>query len=84
MSRAFDTINRKKLTNHLQEKLTNDEMRLTYLLISDVKLNVRLGVAQGDCLSAIPFIFHQAKSVKPSSIPKERIMEDGIMWSASD
>ena len=70
MSKAFDSVNRSILLTQLEEILNEVEMRLMYLLITDVVLNVRLGtkmgediqtnigVAQGDCLSALLFIFY--------------------------
>ena len=86
MIKAFDTVNRNKLLKYLEEFLTKSEMRLVYLLISGVELRVRVGneigeiietnvgVAQGDCFSAIFFIFYLAKIVKP--FPEKTIEED--------
>ena len=97
MSKAFDTVNRNKLMKYLEEILTPSEMRLMFLLIAGVKLRVRvgkefgeyietnIGVAQGDCLSAILFIFYLAKSVKP--FPNTTTAEDHtgqVLWSALD
>ena len=68
MSKAFDTVNWKTL-------LKKFEIRMMYLLTNNVKLKVRVGrssgeeiltntgVAQGDCLSALLFIFYLAKFV---------------------
>ena len=72
MSKAFDTVDRNKLMNQLEELLNAYEMRMMHLLIADVELFVRMGnemgdnirtnigVAQGDCLSAFLFIFYLA------------------------
>ena len=74
MSKAFDTVCRSKLLTDLQEILEPDEMHMMAVLISDVVLTVKLGkelgeqiktevgIAQGDCLSAVLFIFYLAKS----------------------
>ena len=97
MSKAFDTVNRNKLMEYLNNILSPGEMRLIYLLISGVKLKVRIGkelgdsiqtnigVVQGDCLSAILFIYYLAKSVK--TFPKVTIREDHegeALWSPLD
>ena len=68
MSKAFDTVNWKTL-------LKKFEIRMMYLHTNNVKLKMRverssgeeiltnIGVAQGDCLSALLFIFYLAKFV---------------------
>ena len=75
MSKAFDTVCRNKLLTDLQEVLEPDEMHMMAILISDVVLTVKLGkelgeqfktevgIAQGDCLSAVLYIFYLAKSL---------------------
>ena len=97
MSKAFDSVNRNKLMEYLNDILSPGEMRLSYLLISGVKLKVRvgkefgvpiltnIGVVQGDGLSAILFIYYLAKSVKP--FPRITIREDHegeVLWSPLD
>ena len=74
MSKAFDTDCRSKLLTDLQE----DEMHMMAVLISDVILTVKVGkelgeqiqtevgITQGDCLSAVLFIFYLAKSLTPN------------------
>ena len=96
MSKAFDTVNRSKLLNILKEILNNNEMRLMDILISDVKLQVRvgaelgkeittnIGVAQGDCLSAVLFILYLSKAIKPMPLPIEEDYSDRNLWSALD
>ena len=78
MSKAFDTVCRNKLLKDLQEVLEPDEMHMMAILISDVVLTVKVGkelgeqfktevgIAQGDCLSAVLFIFYLAKSPTPN------------------
>ena len=97
MSKAFDKVDRNKLLEMLAEILDESEMRLMDILISDVLLNVRLGdtlgkdiltligIAQGDCLSAILFIFYLAIALK--NTPTESTKEDHshrILWSELD
>ena len=78
MSKAFDTVCRSKLLTDLQEILEPDEMHMMAVLISDVVLTVKVGkelgdqiktevgIAQGDCPSAVLFIFYLAKSMTPN------------------
>jgi hypothetical protein len=75
MSKAFDTVHRTKLIKDLQDILPPDELHLMSILIKDVKLQVKInkttgrefetktGIAQGDCLSAVLFIFYLARSL---------------------
>ena len=74
MSKAFDTVCRSKLLTDLQEVLEPDEMHMMAVLISDVlkvgkelgkHIKTEVGIAQGDCLSAVLFIFYLAKSLTP-------------------
>ena len=77
MSKAFDSIDRKKLMRYLREFLTESELYMMNLLINDVVLNVfvggesgkniftNIGSCQGDCLSAFFFILYLAKAIKP-------------------
>ena len=86
MSKAFDTVSRKKLLNDLKNLLNQDEYHMLSILILDVKLRVKVGdhegeeiitevgIAQGDCLSAILFIFYLAITLnreEPAVIPTE-------------
>jgi hypothetical protein len=80
MSKAFDTVSRGKLMKDLETILQPDEMHLMNILINDVKIHVRVGqetqespietttgICQGDCLSAVLFIFYLANSIKDPS-----------------
>ena len=72
MSKAFDTVSRMKLLNDLKHILEPDEYHMLSILILDVRLKVKVGdqegeeiitevgIAQGDCLSAILFILYLA------------------------
>ena len=97
MSAAFDTISRSQLISQLSNRLKPNEMRMVHLLITDVKLYVRvgkttgkeimsnIGVAQGDCLSALLFIFYLAYVIH--EISRETTREDHrdrVLWSALD
>ena len=97
MSKAFDTVNRPKLLQYLKEILSECEMNMINILIKDIILNVQIGqkigndivteqgITQGDCLSAIFFVFYLGKAIKP--IPLYAIREDyrdKIFWSELD
>ena len=73
MSKAFDTVCRSNILTDLQEILKPDDMHVMAVLIGDVVLTVNVGkvlgehaktvvgIAQGDSLSAVLFIFYLAK-----------------------
>ena len=96
MSKAFDTINRKKLMEELQEILTESEMHIMDILINDVIINIKfrnttvsdiltaIGICQGDCLSALLFILYLGAALR--QIPTEIQREDhtGTLWSQLD
>ena len=75
MTKAFDTVNRRNLLQELKEKLEPDELHILSILIKDVSLKVKIrteigeskeadiGIAQGDCLSTVLFIFYLARSM---------------------
>ena len=77
MSKAFDTVLRKELLEGLEEILLPEELHLLHILINNVKLRVRvgdeygedistqIGIMQGDCLSAVLFIFYLARALTP-------------------
>jgi exonuclease III len=75
MSKAFDTVNRNKLFEGLEEIMMPEELHILHILTNDVKIKVRvgseygeefktiIGIMQGDCLSAILFIFYLARAL---------------------
>ena len=79
MSKAFDTVNRNKLFEGLEEILLPEELHLLHILTNNVKLKVRVvseygsefatlvGIMQGDCLSAALFIFYLARALSHRS-----------------
>ena len=96
MSKAFDSIDRKKLMGYLREILTESERYMMHLLINDVVLNVfvggesgknvftNIGSCQGDCLSAFFFILYLAKAIKPLPTMIEREDYNRPLWSELD
>ena len=96
MPKAFDTVNRGKLLSMLADFLTNSELHIMKVLIMDITLNVKvgntvgndikteIGIAQGDCLSALLFIVYLALALKelPTLISKEDYEKP--MWSELD
>ena len=106
MSKAFDTVSRGKLLKDLQEILEPDELHMMSLLIKDVNLRVKvgkekgenikieIGIAQGDCLSAVLFIFYLARSMDTENaatdLPRENSYfeispqyADDITWAST-
>ena len=73
MSKAFDTVLRDKLLERLETVLCHDELHILSILTNKPTLRVRvdkneaepfqthLGIMQGDCLSAVLFIFYLAE-----------------------
>ena len=86
MSKAFDTVNRKQLMIDLGQTLEQDELHLLSIITNRPKLSVKLdgelgeqfptyvGICQGDCLSAVLFIFYLACALKES--PDEQVPRD--------
>ena len=78
MSRAFDTIQRGSVINHLKSIVNPDELHLISLLIKDVTLQVKcdkhigrefitnIGSPQGDCASPLLFILELSKALEES------------------
>ena len=86
MSKAFDTVNRKQLMIDLGQTLEQDELHLLSIITNRPKLSVKLdgelgeqfptyvGICQGDCLSAVLFIFYLSCALKES--PDEQVLRD--------
>ena len=86
MSKAFDTVNRKTLITDLQSVLEPDETHLLSVLTNRPIISIFLdgekgdgfetyvGICQGDCLSAVLFIFYLACALKES--PDEQVFKD--------
>ena len=83
MSKAFDTVNRKQLISELQQTLQPDELYLLSILTNRPHLSVTVdgdsgdffptfvGICQGDCLSAVLFIFYMSCALKENSENEE-------------
>ena len=97
MSKAFDSVNRKTLLENLKIILYESKMRMMYLLINNAKLKVRvggslgeeiltnIGVAQGDCLPALLFIFYLAQFVNViPGLPTRAYFGNKVLWSELD
>ena len=76
MSKAFDTVNRANLFVQLETILKPDELHLLSVLTNTPNIHVKignelgrpfvtlLGIMQGDCLSAVLFVFYLAHVLK--------------------
>ena len=76
MSKAFDTVKRNQLFEHLDEILEDDELYILHRLTNNPQLAVKIGnttgelftttmgIMQGDCLSAILFIYYLAMCLR--------------------
>ena len=47
MSKAFDTVNRNRLFEGLEEIMLPEELHIKHILINDVKIKVRVGSEYG-------------------------------------
>ena len=96
MSKASDSVERKKLINILGSILTKCELHMMRVLINKVILNVKtgnrtgpeihlnIGICQGDCLSALLYILYLAFTVKPVTPVISAIDYHKPLWSAHD
>ena len=92
MSKALNTENCGKLLVDLQEISEPDELNIMFILVKDVNLRVKVGqekseniktevgIAQGDCLSAVIFIFHLATSIKFRERSNKSIKNQQLLW----
>ena len=88
MSKAFDTVNRRILLQDLENILEKDEIHIISLLTNRPTLAIFLenetsenfetyqGICQGDCLSAILFIYYLSFAVKDQQIPDATLFMD--------
>ena len=79
MPKAFDTVNREKLFEYLEKVLIPDVLHLLIIIKNLTKVKVKVnntfreifitfvGIMQGDCLSALLFIFYLAECLKNES-----------------
>ena len=86
MSKAFDTVNRKLLLQQLEKVLQPDELHLLSILTNRPLITVTLdgekgegfrtfvGICQGDCLSAVLFIFYLACALEKD--PDDQVTHD--------
>ena len=75
LSKAFDTINRSTLMDDLRKVLDDDELHMIKILLEGVQYVVKcsnilgepfstnVGSPQGDCISALLFVFYLAMSL---------------------
>ena len=76
MSKAFDTVNRRKLFEHLERILNPDELHLLSIITNFTKVKMKvneahgdlfvtyIGIMQGEWLSALLFIFYLAECLQ--------------------
>ena len=84
MSKAFDTVNRNILFEHLEDILHDDELYILHRLTNNPQIAVKIGnttgklfttttgIMQGDCLSAILFIYYLAMCLRRPIYTKTR------------
>ena len=85
MSKAFDNVNRKILMDDLKLILSNDELHLVKILLTNVSLQVKTnnifgekfkttkGIPQGDSLSPILFTLYLANAMKEENNVNKKI-----------
>ncbi len=93
MSKAFDTVDRGKLFNHLEQILEPDELYIMSRLTNHPQIKVRVGkeygnkfestvgIMQGDCLSAILFIYYLSKCLERNQPDEINLLEDVFYMS---
>ena len=92
MSKAFDTVDRELLFNHLEKILEPDELHIMSRLTNHPQIKVRvgtehaqqfestIGIMQGDCLSAILFIYYLARCL--DELKKEDDIQPDVFYIA--
>ena len=92
MSKAFDTVDRELLFNHLEKILEPDELHIMSCLTNHPQIKVRvgtehaqpfestIGIMQGDCLSAILFIYYLARCL--DELKKEDDIQPDVFYIA--
>ena len=95
MSKAFDTVDRELLFNHLEKILEPDELHIISRLTNHPQIKVRvgtehaqqfestIGIMQGDCLSAILFIYYLARCLDELKKEDDSIVRINISWQKS-
>ena len=80
MSKAFDTVNRRILLEDLQNTLAPDEIHLLAILTNRPNIsifldgeagegfNTNVGICQGDCLSAVLFIYYLSHTLRQQQV----------------
>ena len=80
MSKAFDTVNRNTLVKNLETILDDDEIHLLAIITNRPEIKIKLenttgnsfetyqGIMQGDCLSAVLFIYYLACALSEEHI----------------
>ena len=80
MSKAFDTVNRRILLEDLQNTLAPDEIHLLAILTNRPNIsifldgeagegfNTNVGICQGDCLSAVLFIYYLSHALRQQQV----------------
>ena len=91
MSKAFDTVDREKLFEHLESILDPGELYYLSILTNEPQIKIKLegqisepftttqGIMQGDCLSEVLFIFYLAKALEYDNI-KIYAQNNGIFY----
>ena len=86
ISKAFDTVDRNKLFEQLENILSEDELHILSILTNEPKITVKvgntlgdqfitsIGIMQGDCLSAVLFIFYLACCINEVEIRHENFI----------
>ena len=97
LSKAFDCIDRGKLIQVLEQQqiASEDELRLIQYLISDTKLQVKLGqtygekfqtvigTPQGDALSPMLFLIYLEQIIRTANL-EQRLAQRDVIYAYAD